>query len=96
MMNLKLFIVMSVSLEIEMISWINIETMKNVSELYLIHDLGVAFQAIFIFMIFVCNTRVLKLLNRKFFTAHSEHDKLYNSVSTVRARSNYCKPPILN
>lgn len=93
-MYLKLFIVITISLEIEMISWLNIQYNNKVTMQYQIHDFGSALQGILIFTIFVGNGRVLNLLNRRFFKKNPQHIKRDTNTTIVRARSVYCKPKI--
>lgn len=63
MLYLKLFIVMGVNWSAEIISWAL--DPNGTGSVWYVTDIGNSLQGVLIFFIFVCKTRVLRLLNKK-------------------------------
>jgi len=63
MLYLKLFVVMGVNWLAEVISWAT--DMDDVTGIWYVTDIGNSAQGLFIFLIFICKKRVLRLLNKK-------------------------------
>lgn len=63
MLYLKLFIVMGVNWLAEVISWATDN--DDINGIWYVTDIGNSAQGVFIFLIFICKKRVLRLLNKK-------------------------------
>lgn len=90
-MYLKLFAVMTISLEVEMLTWL----IKDGDKLrFYIQDLWTLLQAVLIFLIFVCNDSIFKKMNHKFFKNHPKLNNSYRQTTTqtFKTRSIYRKP----
>lgn len=68
MLYLNLFIVMGVNWLAEILSWAF--SSSSSESLWYVTDIGNSLQGVFIFLIFVCKKRVLKLLNKKLCPGH--------------------------